>query len=103
MYVCNQRTIRLLSVLQSTRGEVYSHHRHSICSTLKSECINCCWLAYLNVESEPAWFCSPAFYYRRPVFIIFFRISGQTTANIVLCSIVQHAYPDNRSPLLKNF
>jgi len=26
MYVCNQRTIRLFSVLQSPRDEVYYHH-----------------------------------------------------------------------------
>jgi len=63
MYVCNQHTIMLFSLLQSPRGEVYSHHGYSICSRLRiirkqRELINCCW--YLNFESElqPSWFCS---------------------------------------------
>jgi len=30
MHIYKQRTIRLFSVLQSPRGEVYSHHRHLI-------------------------------------------------------------------------
>src|SRR6218665_4057686 len=76
MYVCNQRTIRLFSVFllfQSPRGEIYSHHRHSICSRL-------------------------AFCYLRPVFIIFFSNLRSDNHNIVLYSSIYTATATPHQP-----
>ena len=61
--------------------------------------ISCCWYLYLVFEHQPSWFCivlllKPCFY----KFIFEFE-TWQLQRIIVL--IVQHAYLDNRSSLIK--
>ena len=92
----------LSSIQFLVNKEVYSHHRHSICSWLKNctqtEFINSCW--YLNLESELqlAWFCS-LLVLKTCFNNIFFEFETRQPQTI----IVEHPCLHNRSYLLKNF
>jgi len=84
-----------------------THHRYSICSRLKNctqtEFINCCWYRYFNLESEfqPALFCSLLLL--KAYSIMFFSNLRPDNRAQTIGLIVQHAYLDNRSSLLKTF